>query len=153
MADKLGAPSDKKAVAIAALLTGETQEEAAKQSGLSQPTVSRLWSDLPEHLKERSLTVRHEEKQFEIQGLVQENLVESLKATTKIAQQAHDADWVKKQDAAQLATFYGVISDKTVRILGALERAHVEAERAARETREEFERARPGSSDSDTIVN
>jgi hypothetical protein len=60
------------------------------------------------------------EKKEELGELIAELLGENLRGLRAIAGLASDRTWTEKQNAADLAIFYGVLADKAVRILGAL---------------------------------
>ena len=51
-------------------------------------------------------------------------LEEALGSLIRIDRITLDQDWLLSQDAASLATFYGVKADKVIRILEAIERAN-----------------------------
>ncbi len=48
----------------------------------------------------------------------------SLASLTRIAKVTADDVWLKSQNAAELATLYGVKADKIIKILEAIERAN-----------------------------
>lgn len=59
--------------------------------------------------------------------LVRQHLTTSLQAVVRIAQIVTDEEWIKRQNANDIAMLYGVLSDKAVHILGAAERAAAES--------------------------
>ena len=82
--------------------------------GGSESTVSRLRASIPEEYL----------KKEKIAGLVVDFLEEALGSLIRIDRITLDQDWLLSQDAASLATFYGVKADKVIRILEAIERAN-----------------------------
>jgi len=108
-----------RAAALAALLEGQGVSEVAKKYKLPHSTVSRLKKQLPQN----ELDEVGRKKRENISDLISTHLEESLKATARIARQTNDDEWLSKQPASELATFFGVITDKTVRILEAIENA------------------------------
>jgi transposase-like protein len=108
-----------KSAAIAALLTGQGVSEVARKYKLPESTVSGLKKTLT---TEQFEEVRSK-KQDSLAGLIEGHLHASLKAAAAIATQANNADWRNKQDADKLGVFYGILTDKSVRILEAAESA------------------------------
>jgi hypothetical protein len=88
--------------------------------------------DVPESMVARVRGNCPEELQFYIEGgktdkiteLVEKGLEENLLAMNRIVEVTKDEVWLAAQRATELATFFGVISDKTVRVLAAIERAN-----------------------------
>lgn len=108
-----------KSAAIAALLTGQGVSEVAKKYKLPDSTVR----DLKKSLGSEKFAEVREKKQEVLAGLIEGHLHSSLKAAAAIAKQAENADWRNKQDADKLGVFYGILTDKSVRILEAAESA------------------------------
>ncbi len=63
-------------------------------------------------------------KKDRIGELITEMLEASLGSLTRIANITKDEVWIKSQNAAELATLYGVKADKIIKILEAIERAN-----------------------------
>ena len=106
-----------KAAALAGLATGESVHSVARRLGVSRSTVQR-WrdgADLP-----RSGLVGPQKKQ-EIGEQVYGFLEESIETLTAQARFARDEAWLRRQSAADLAMLFGVLNDKTVRLLAALQ--------------------------------
>lgn len=100
--------------------SGATIEETCEKTGLSWTTVYRIRTELdPEFVQ-----LFNKAKTNEVAQLIEEGLKQSLKATINIVNVTEDEAWLKAQRAPELATLYGVVSDKTVRILAAIERAN-----------------------------
>lgn len=94
---------------MAALLTGQGVNEVARDQEVSAGAVSKLKQTLEQY-----------EHKKDIQELVMEVLRENLNATKAIAREASKPDYIKEQDASEVAVLFGVISDKSFRILSAL---------------------------------
>lgn len=111
--------SEVKAQIVAAILEGQGVNEVADKYKVSNATVSRLKKALEEDVSD--VTKDCNEKNKPIADLVIAHLKASLNAASNIANIANQPDWLSKQDAAELGAFYGILSDKAVRILEALE--------------------------------
>jgi len=98
---------------IAALLAGQGVNEVAKQYSIDKATVSRWKTSLPQQELQQIAT----EKKERLVDLIQAHLVASLKGATKCAEQANDDNWLRQQSAENLAVFYGVLSDKSIRLV------------------------------------
>ena len=105
--------------AIAALLEGQGVADVARIWNLPPSTVRDLKKSLGSE-KFAEVRAKNEESLAE---LIEGHLQASLKAAASIAAQAHNADWLNKQDADKLGVFYGILTDKAVRILEAAEAA------------------------------
>lgn len=123
-----GLEPEVKASIQAAILQGKKNIEIAQELRVSVSSVCRVKATLSPDLLERL-----KEEEFEtITGLITQQLTSSLEATIEIAEQCKDANWRGNQKANELGVLYGVLSDKTVRLLEASENAaRAEAERKA----------------------
>lgn len=101
--------------------TGHTLDQTIEMTGLTFSTVCRIRND---HLTPEFIELFNRAKTNEVSHLIEEGLKANLIATTNIVKVTNDEAWIKSQRAPELATFFGVISDKTVRILAAIERAN-----------------------------
>lgn len=113
MAGKKYSAATKAAVA-ADLAVGMTIQEAADKHGVSYATAATLTptSKTGRVYLERTIEVN------ELQILLSDLLRENIAALRSTVRQAHNATWRNKQTAGELATFYGVIFDKTGKIAG-----------------------------------
>ncbi|MGL4641074.1 MAG: hypothetical protein ACRCVX_15265 [Shewanella sp.] len=100
---------DVKASVMAALLSGQSVTAVAEDYKMPQQTVSRLKAKLGE------LSVKKE-----IPDLVAELLETNLNALKNIAEQSGRENYIKEQSASDIAVLYGVIADKSFRILTAI---------------------------------
>lgn len=108
----------KKAAVIAALLAGQSITEVATQYDVPVGTV-KSWAHRMRADKESLLVT--EDRAAKIGDLVFDNLEAMLKAQNAILTHVStEKEWLKKQDASDLAVLVGVIADKTFRILDAL---------------------------------
>lgn len=108
-----------RAQVIAALLAGQGVNDVARRYKVPKATVSRIKNELTPTQLEQVGT----EKRERIADLIEGHLNESLKAAAAIARKTRDNAWLSKQNAADIAVFYGVLTDKAVRILEAAESA------------------------------
>lgn len=102
-----------KAAVIAALLAGQGVSQVASEFGLSKSVVSRMKQEISPQQLEQIGT----QKKERLIDLIEKHLSASLKGATKIAEQASNNDWRNKQPADSLAVFYGVLSDKSIRLV------------------------------------
>lgn len=109
-----------RAQVIAALLAGQGVSDVARRYKVPKATVSRIKNELTPAQLEQVGT----EKRERIADLIEGHLVTSLKAAAAIAGKTKDDSWLTKQNAADIAVFYGVLTDKAVRILEAAESAN-----------------------------
>ncbi len=104
------------------MLTGrfQTDEQVAEVTSVSKHTVGRIRNHIPEgYLIQVELL-----KKDRIAELVGGYLEESLRSLIRIDKVTTSEEWLWGQDAASLATFYGVKADKAYRLLEAIERAN-----------------------------
>lgn len=111
-----------KAAVMAALLSGQGVNEIARQYNLPKSFVSRVKNN---SLNGTELEQIETQKKEHIGNLVESHLRASLKAAVKIAGKTDDEQWLTEQSADSLAVFYGVLTDKALRILEAAQRAHL----------------------------
>lgn len=105
--------AETKSAVLAALLAGQGVNEVAAAYGLDSGLVSRWKSAIPESQLQQVAV----EKKERLVDLIESHLIASLKGAAKCAEQAHNDDWRNKQSAENLAVFYGVLSDKSIRLV------------------------------------
>ena len=123
MAKKLS--DQTRAAIIASLLEGQAVTKVADDYKVDKATVSRLKKVLPAEALQQIAT----KKENEFAALISANLKGSFEAIQNILNQTKDADWLRKQSAAELATLLGVTSDKVFRVLEAIENAQADADK------------------------
>lgn len=111
-------------LALAALLAGQGVAEVARKYKLPQSTVR----DIKKSIDSEEFAEVRAKKQDSLAELIEGHLAASLKAATDIASQTANATWRDKQDADKLGVFYGILTDKSVRILEAAENAQANDE-------------------------
>ena len=104
-----------KAAVMAALLTGQSVSAVASEYKIPIGTVKR-WSASAKGILEPVRTAKKEK----IGDLILDNLEASLLFTKSMANVLNDEKWLKKQRASEIAVLYGVVQDKTYRVLEAL---------------------------------
>lgn len=102
---------------MAALLTGQSVSEIAKQYNINPATV-RSWKS--RQLNGESVAFVATEKREQIGELLIDYLHAMLKTLKVQAEQFGDKEWLKKERADSLAVLHGVSVDKAVRLLEAL---------------------------------
>ena len=110
------ATDETKAEIIAALLTGQSVSSVARAHHLSRQTIMKY----RDAFGVRTTPVV-QQVQADIGQLVLEHVRTSLLALAAQATVAADPTWIRGQSASQLADLFGVMSDKTHRILAALQ--------------------------------
>ncbi len=110
---------EKKAVVLAALLTGQGVNEVAAAYKVPASSVSRLKKAIPQE----KLAQVGIQKGENIASMISANLEGSFTAIKNILKVTENAEWLNKQPASELATFLGVTSDKVFRVLEAIENA------------------------------
>lgn len=112
-----------RAAVMAALLAGQGVNEVAREYNLDSGLVSRWKKSIPENELQQVAV----QKKEHIGDLVEAHLRASLTACVNIANIANNNDWISKQSGDSLAVFYGVLSDKSIRLLEAGQRAQERA--------------------------
>lgn len=113
-----GVPHDdqKRAAVVAALLAGQSVHEVARDYGVNRASVI-AWR------RAAGLPGVQPQNQDEIGALVADVLRNLLITVSVLAERSCDEEWFRKQDASDIAVLAGVFTDKSVRILEALESA------------------------------
>ncbi len=106
-----------KAAVMAALLMGQSVSEVAKEYKIKPSTV-RGWKS--RQLNGEGVAIVTTQKREIIGALMLDGVEAQLIATKAMADVFKDPDWIRKQTASEIAVLFGVISDKTYRILEAL---------------------------------
>jgi transposase-like protein len=108
--------NETKAAVIAALLEGQSQAFVAQEYKVPRSTIQGWKKAHDEQVAGNSGPKK------EIGTLLLEYLETNLNTLRVQAQFFTDESWLRKQDAAALATLHGVMTDKAVRLLEAMER-------------------------------
>lgn len=103
---------------MAALVAGADPPDVAREHAVPLTTV-RTWA---RDLRRENL-INGSEKRAELGALVADYLAESLVTLTAHARFARDEDWLRKQNASDVAVLHGVLNDKIVRLLAAMQPA------------------------------
>lgn len=111
-----------RAQVIAALLAGQGVREISRQYNVPRSSVSRIKQALSSDEQGQIGTQKRER----IAELVETHLVESLKAAASLAQKVTNNDWFIKQNAADIGVLYGILTDKSIRILEAAENSQIQ---------------------------
>lgn len=112
-------PDELKAVAMAALLNGQSIDVVAKKYDIPRGTVSS-WATRERNAMRANDSLIVEEQQERISHLIVDNVETMLVTTKEMLDVVRDKTWLKKQSASEVAVLFGVISDKTYRLLEAL---------------------------------
>lgn len=108
--------SETKAAALAALLAGQSVSQVAREYHLNRATVI-AWRDAAG----LGSTPVQPEKRAEIGEQVADYLRAVLGTLAIQARVFADEGWLKRQDAADAAVLHGVLTDKAIRLLEALD--------------------------------
>lgn len=107
-----------KAAVMAALLQGQGVNEVAEKYQVPKACVSRWKQEIGPQLEQLGT-----EKRDEFGDLLASYLRTNLVTLQVQSEFFRDPDWLKKQPASDLAVLHGVVTDKTIRLLEAAERA------------------------------
>ena len=107
---------DTKAAVMAALLEGQSIRSVAEEYDIPRGTVGG-WA---RKAKKQGVSNVSDTKKAEIGDLLIKYLSQNLQALQTQAKQFADEEWLCKQNAAEVATLHGVMTDKAVRLLKAL---------------------------------
>ncbi len=106
---------DLKARVVAALMSGGGVVEVAEAFNLPKQTVTTYKSGIPTDMLEQIRRKKGER----LDELIYQCMVSNLEALDKQAKVVANETYIKKQRADSLAVLYGVIADKTIRLLEA----------------------------------
>lgn len=104
-------PDETKAAVMAALLAGQSINSVAREYKIPKSTVSR-W-------KNGGVPTSGTQKK-EIGDLIMAYLTTTLETLAVQARIFQNEDWLKKQNAADVAVLHGVQTDKSIRLLEAI---------------------------------
>jgi transposase-like protein len=106
-----GYNDETKAAVMAALLSGQSVNQVSKEYSIPKATVSR-WKNggVPSYGTQKK----------EIGALLVSYLSTSLETLEAQARMFKNEEWLKKQNAADVAVLHGVVTDKAIRLLEAL---------------------------------
>lgn len=101
---------------MAALLAGQSVSSVAREYNIPKGTVSN-WKT-----RRQDVPADGTQKGEEIGGLLISLLQTNIRGLISASAVLEDREWVKAQNAADLAVFLGVTHDKVVRMLEAMDR-------------------------------
>ena len=111
-----------KAAVMAALLAGQGIQEVAKQYKIPEGTI-KAWKSRQKDASQVAAVAAGKKEE------IGELLLAYLRTNLSTLQQQQivfaDADWLRKQDAGEVAVLHGVLTDKAIRLLEALSHADV----------------------------
>lgn len=107
-----------RAAVMAALMTGQGVSEVAEEYKLSRRSVGRMKAALGDELPDVA-----QQKKDDLSELILDLVRTNIKTLTLQSVAFRDPAFIRANSAAELATLHGVIADKTIRILAALETA------------------------------
>lgn len=108
---------------MAALLAGQGVTEVSEQYNLPDSTVS----DLRKRVDEEFGNLRNKNRGAQIENLLFDYLTANLTALKKQAEAVSENEYIQRQPAGEIAVLHGVMADKSVRLLEAIERARAAA--------------------------
>jgi transposase-like protein len=112
-------PDELKAVAMAALLSGQSVNTVADKYKIPRGTLKSWAARERNALRGDNSVVTHDQRE-RIGHLIINNIEAMLETTEEILDVVTDKEWLKQQSASEVAVLFGVISDKTYRLLEAL---------------------------------
>lgn len=105
-----------RAAVLSALLAGQSLNAVAREYHISNATVIS-WRDAAG----MATSPVQPEKRAELGDLIAEYLRDVLATLSIQARAVRDETWLKRQPASELAVLHGVLADKAIRILSALD--------------------------------
>lgn len=114
-----------RAAVMASLIAGQGVAEVATAYHIDESVVSR-WR---KRLVASGLQELQPKTRDELETLLMDYVCQALKTLKVQSEVAGTPDYVKKQPASELAVLHGVMADKAVRILAALEPTEIPVER------------------------
>lgn len=112
-------PDEVRAAVMAALLAGQGVSAVARQYGIPKQTVSEWRRSIARQTGQ--LPGQPGQEKPTLGAMVEALLREALDAAREGMAQVHDSEWRGRQSASELGTFVGIITDKAVRLLEALD--------------------------------
>jgi transposase-like protein len=112
-------PDELKAVAMAALLSGQSINAVAEKYNIPKGTVA-AWATRERNAMRGDNSMVNGDQRERIGELIIDNIEAMLVTTKEMLDVVKDKEWLTNQSASEVAVLYGVISDKTYRLLEAL---------------------------------
>lgn len=112
-------PDELKAVAMAALLSGQSINVVAKKYNIPTGTV-KSWATRERNAMRGDNTMLDGNQRERIGDLIIDNVEAMLETTKEMLHVVKDKKWLHKQSASEVAVLFGVIADKTYRLLETL---------------------------------
>ena len=111
---------DQKAAVLAALLAGQSINSVAREYNIPKGTIS-YW-------KNSDVGRENQTQKREVGDLVLDYLRANLSALRAQTIMFSDMGWLAKQNAADIAVLHGVMTDKAIRLLEAMEKQTAEVD-------------------------
>lgn len=108
-----------KAVAMAALLSGQAVGFVAEKYNIPEGTL-KSWATRERNALRGDNSVVTGNQRERIGGLIIDNIEAMLETTREMLDVVKEKEWLRQQPAHEIAVLFGVISDKTYRLLEAL---------------------------------
>lgn len=112
-----------RAAAVAALLAGQSVSAVAREYQLPKGTVSAWRQRAASKVADDATQKAADPGQPTIGDLLTTLVTENIKGLIAASAVMQDAEWVRRQGAAELGTFLGITHDKVVRMLEAMDRS------------------------------
>ncbi len=112
--------AEQKAAVLASLLAGQSITQVAKEYDIP---VGTIWSWKSRQKNGETLATLASEKREEVGELILTYLRANLTALVAHADHTRNVKWLHKQDASSLGVLHGIMTDKAVRLLEAMNNA------------------------------
>lgn len=112
--------SAERAKVLSEWMAGASLNQLARDNGIPKSTVQR-WVDGQKRVIAQSTGPKKDVPVYDLDDMALKLVDGSVNAVTHILGVTQDDAWLKRQNAADLAVFAGVISDKLYRLLGAIQ--------------------------------
>lgn len=112
-------PTELKAVALAAMLSGQSINVVAEKYSIPPGTL-KSWAARERNALRGNDSLITEDQQERISHLIIDNVEAMLETTKEMLDVIKDREWLHEQSASEVGILFGVITDKTYRLLQAL---------------------------------
>lgn len=120
-------PAELKATALAALLSGQATNVVAAKYKIPAGTL-KSWAARERNALRKDNSVVTGNQRERIGHLIIDNVEAMLETTREMLDVCKDPEWLWEQSASEVAVLFGVIADKTYRLLEALPDGHAGAD-------------------------
>lgn len=112
-------PTETKALALAALMQGQSAALVSREYNIPESTI-KMWR---RELRDGKVTPDNPDQRTEVGDLLLAYLRANLAAVTKQMETFSDPKWLRQQSASELGVLHGILVDKSLRLVEIMSRA------------------------------